>query len=98
MALPLMSRTSTFCLTQESRRSCTVDAAFQVRNAIPSQSFIGQGGQVVKEGIKPTQDVRCLGFVARLVRLDQWVVVFGSIISLLGFLLPAQGATSLTLA
>src|SRR3984893_11445851 len=34
----------------------------------------------------------------RLVRLDQWVVVLGSIISLLGFLLPAQGATSLTLA
>ena len=34
----------------------------------------------------------------RLVRIDQWVVVLGSIISLLGFLLPAQAATSLTLA
>src|SRR6202047_5394805 len=34
----------------------------------------------------------------RLIRIYQWVVVLGSIISLLGFLLPAQAATSLTLA
>jgi len=34
----------------------------------------------------------------RLVRLDQWIVVLGSIISLFGFLLPAQAATSVTLA
>ena len=33
----------------------------------------------------------------RLVRLDQWTVVLGSIISLFGFLLPAQAATSVTL-
>jgi hypothetical protein len=34
----------------------------------------------------------------RLVRLDQWIVVLGSIISLFGPLLPARAATSLTLA
>jgi len=34
----------------------------------------------------------------KLVRLNQWIVVLASIISLFGFLLPARAATSLTLA
>jgi hypothetical protein len=34
----------------------------------------------------------------RLVRLDQWVVFWGSVISLFGLLQPAQAATSVTLA
>jgi Fibronectin type III domain/FG-GAP-like repeat len=34
----------------------------------------------------------------RLVRLDQWIVLLGSIILLFGFLLSAQAATSVTLA
>jgi len=34
----------------------------------------------------------------RLVRLDQWIVVLGSLISLFGLLLQAQAATSVTLA
>ena len=34
----------------------------------------------------------------RLVRLDKWIVVLGSLISLFGFLQQAGAATSLTLA
>jgi len=43
----------------------------------------------------PSQNDRRL---SRLVRLDQWIVVLGSLISVFGFLLQAQAATSLTLA
>jgi hypothetical protein len=55
------------------------------------ENILATGGRRISP---PQNDAR----QPRLVRLDLWIVVLGSIISLFGFLLPAQAATSLTLA